>query len=69
MTRDAVNRAVRTLAQGHVVMTFLVMLKVFGVPITSEQIAAAEAFALALGGVVLAWNAVEDSTGRSFKKE
>lgn len=69
MTRDAVNRAVRTVMQAHVLTTFLVLLRVFGVPLTNEQIAATEAFALALGAVVLAWNAVEDATGKSFKKE
>lgn len=69
MTREAVNRAVRTIMQGQVLSAFLVLLRVFGVPISDEQIAAVVGFALALGGVALAWNGIEDYTGKSLLKK
>lgn len=69
VSRDTVNRTVRTLAQGGVVSSLVVLLRAFGVPITQEQQEAVIAFTLALGGVVLVWNGVEDLTGASVLKE
>lgn len=68
ISRDTVNRTVRTLAQGGVLNALVLLLRAFGVPISQEQQEAILGFAVALGAVVLVWNGVEDLSGRSVGK-
>lgn len=68
ISRDTVNRTVRTLAQGGVLNALVLLLRAFGVPITQEQQEAILGFAVALGAVVLVMNGVEDLTGKSLLK-
>lgn len=68
MTVDSVGRVVRTIGQAGLINAVIVLLRVFGVPITQEQQDAILGFSAALVLVVTAQNAIEDATGKGVMK-
>lgn len=75
MSRDSINRIIRTGLQGGaaipVVVAVIALLRAAGVPVSLDLEDAIKGLLVALGAFVAAtaaWNAVEEATGKSVLK-
>jgi hypothetical protein len=66
---DYLRRGLRTFIQAQpLIPAILGLLVAFGAHLTKQQIAAVEAVAAAFAAWVVAWNAIEDATGKGLLK-